>query len=64
VIGRNRVSMRWLTQRGGAQAVADRQAEYTGDPCPIAAVLGTAAASTLAAVTPAPDTPSAHAFAG
>jgi len=52
--------MRWLTQRGGAQAVADGQAEYPGDPCPIAAVLGTAAA----AVTPTPDPLSAPVFPG
>jgi 4-hydroxy-3-polyprenylbenzoate decarboxylase len=64
VIGRNRVIMRWLAQRGGALDFRDWQAEHPGKPFPIAVALGADPATILAAVTPIPDTLSEHAFAG
>jgi 4-hydroxy-3-polyprenylbenzoate decarboxylase len=64
VIGRNRVIMRWLAQRGGALDFHDWQAEHPGEPFPIAVALGADPATILAAVTPIPDTLSEHAFAG
>lgn len=64
VIGPNRVIMRWLAQRGGALDYQDWQRERPGEPFPIAVALGADPATTLAAVTPVPDTLSEHAFAG
>ena len=64
VIGRNRVIMRWLAQRGGALDYRDWQARHPGEPFPLAVALGADPATTLAAVTPVPDTLSEHAFAG
>jgi len=64
VIGPNRVIMRWLAQRGGALDFRDWQSQYPGEPFPIAVALGADPATTLAAVTPIPDTLSEHAFAG
>jgi len=64
VIGRNRVIMRWLAHRGGALDFRDWQAARPGEPFPVAVALGADPATTLAAVTPVPDTLSEHAFAG
>jgi 4-hydroxy-3-polyprenylbenzoate decarboxylase len=64
VIGRNRVIMRWLAHRGGALDYQRWQAEHPGEPFPIAVALGADPATTLAAVTPVPDTLSEHQFAG
>ncbi len=63
VIGRNRVIMRWLKHRGGAQD--HREAAGAGArrfPC--AVVIGADPATILAAVTPIPDTLSEYQFAG
>jgi 4-hydroxy-3-polyprenylbenzoate decarboxylase len=63
VLGRNRTLMRWLRHRGGAQHhrrwKRDRQ-----EPLPAAAVIGADPGTTLAAVTPVPDTMSEYQFAG
>lgn len=64
VIGPNRVIMRWLAQRGGALDFRDWQGARPGEPFPVAVALGADPATTLAAVTPVPDTLSEHAFAG
>ncbi len=64
VIGRNRVIMRWLSHRGGALDFREWQQQHPGEPFPIAVVLGADPATTLAAVTPVPDTLSEYAFAG
>jgi len=64
VIAKNKVIMRWLAHRGGALDFKAWQQENPGKPFPIAVALGTDPATTLAAVTPIPDTLSEYAFAG
>jgi 4-hydroxy-3-polyprenylbenzoate decarboxylase len=64
VIGKNKVIMRWLAHRGGALDYRDWQEAHPGEPFPVAVALGADPATTLAAVTPIPDTLSEHAFAG
>lgn len=64
VIGRNRLIMRWLAHRGGALDFRDWQRRHPGQPFPVAVALGADPATTLAAVTPVPDTLSEYAFAG
>ncbi len=64
VIGRNRVIMRWLAHRGGAQDFRDWQRAHPGEPFPVAVALGADPATILGAVTPVPDTLSEYAFAG
>ena len=63
VIGRNKVIMRWLAHRGGALDYRDFSLT-SKDPFPIAVALGADPATTLAAVTPIPDTLSEYQFAG
>lgn len=64
VIGRNKVIMRWLAHRGGAQDFRDWQQTHPGEPFPVAVALGADPATILAAVTPVPDSLSEYAFAG
>jgi len=64
VIDRNRVIMRWLPHRGGAQDFREFQRTHPGEPFPVAVALGADPATMLAAVTPVPDTLSEYAFAG
>ncbi|HZF16994.1 MAG TPA: 4-hydroxy-3-polyprenylbenzoate decarboxylase [Steroidobacteraceae bacterium] len=64
VIGRNRVIMRWLAHRGGALDFLDWQRAHPRERFPVAVALGADPATTLAAVTPIPDTLSEYAFAG
>jgi 4-hydroxy-3-polyprenylbenzoate decarboxylase len=64
VIGRNKVIMRWLIQRGGALDYRDWCEARPGEPFPVAVALGADPATILAAVTPVPDTLSEYAFAG
>ncbi|MCB1852779.1 MAG: UbiD family decarboxylase, partial [Gammaproteobacteria bacterium] len=64
LIADNRVIMRWLTHRGGALDYRDWQLASPGTPFPIAVALGADPATTLAAVTPVPDSLSEYAFAG
>lgn len=64
VIGKNRLIMRWLSQRGGALDYREWR-EIKGDqPFPVSVVIGCDPATILAAVTPIPDTLSEYAFAG
>ena len=64
VIGRNKLIMRWLPHRGGAQDFREFQLKHPGKPFPVAVVIGADPASLLAAVTPIPDTLSEYQFAG
>ena len=64
VIAKNKVIMRWLPHRGGALDFRDWQQTNPGQPFPVAVALGADPATTLAAVTPIPDSLSEHAFAG
>ena len=64
VIGRNKVIMRWLAQRGGALDYRDWCEARPGEPFPVTVALGADPATILAAVTPVPDTLSEYAFAG
>ncbi|MEX2130276.1 MAG: 4-hydroxy-3-polyprenylbenzoate decarboxylase [Pseudohongiellaceae bacterium] len=64
VIGRNRLIMRWLSHRGGAQDFRDWQQAHPGQPFPVSIAIGADPATLLATVTPIPDTLSEYAFAG
>ncbi|MBQ0799051.1 MAG: 4-hydroxy-3-polyprenylbenzoate decarboxylase [Porticoccaceae bacterium] len=64
VIGKNRVIMRWLAQRGGALDFQEWQQAHPGEAFPISIALGADPATILSAVTPIPDTLSEYAFAG
>ena len=64
VIGPNRVIMRWLAHRGGALDFRDHKQAHPGEPFPVAVALGADPATTLAAVTPVPDTLGEYQFAG
>ena len=64
VIGRNRLIMRWLPHRGGAQDLREFQKAEPGKPFPVAVAFGADPATILAAVIPLPDTLSEHQFAG
>jgi 4-hydroxy-3-polyprenylbenzoate decarboxylase len=64
LLGRNKLIMRWLSHRGGALDFRDWQLKHPGEPYPVAVALGADPATTLAAVTPIPDTISEYAFAG
>ena len=64
LIGRNKLIMRWLSHRGGALDFRDWQLQHPGQRYPVAVALGADPATTLAAVTPIPDTVSEYAFAG
>jgi len=63
VLGRNRVIMRWLAQRGGALDFRDHARAHPGTPFPIAVALGADPATMLGAVTPVPDSLSEYQFA-
>jgi len=63
LIGRNKLIMRWLKHRGGAQD--HQEAKKAGaERFPCAVVIGADPATILAAVTPIPDTLSEYQFAG
>jgi 4-hydroxy-3-polyprenylbenzoate decarboxylase len=64
VIGRDKVIMRWLAQRGGALDYRDHVLAHPREPFPVAVALGADPATLLAAVTPVPDTLSEYQFAG
>jgi len=64
VIAPNRVIMRWLAHRGGALDFRDHTLANPGQPYPVAVALGADPATTLAAVTPVPDTLGEYQFAG
>jgi len=64
VIARNKVIMRWLPHRGGALDFREFSQAHPGERFPLAVALGADPATTLAAVTPIPDTLSEYRFAG
>jgi len=64
VIGRNRLLMRWLHHRGGAIDFEEFKRAHPGQRFPVAVAIGADPATTLAAVTPLPDTISEFQFAG
>ena len=63
VIGPNRLIMRWLKHRGGAQHAQEHAQEH-GSIIPIAVAIGCDPGTILAAVTPVPESLSEYAFAG
>lgn len=64
VIAHNKVIMRWLPHRGGAQDFREHALAYPGQPFPLAVALGADPATILGAVTPVPDSLSEYQFAG
>jgi 4-hydroxy-3-polyprenylbenzoate decarboxylase len=64
VIAPNKVIMRWLAHRGGAQDFRDHGIKNPGEPYPVAVALGADPATLLGAVTPVPDSLSEYQFAG
>ncbi len=64
LLARNKLIMRWLSHRGGALDFREWQEKHPGQRYPVAVALGADPATTLAAVTPIPDSLSEYAFAG
>jgi 4-hydroxy-3-polyprenylbenzoate decarboxylase len=64
VLGRNKVILRWLAQRGGALDYRDHCLAHPREPFPVAVALGADPATLLGAVTPVPDALSEYQFAG
>lgn len=64
IIGKNKLIMRWLSHRGGALDFKDWCEQNPGEPYPVSVAIGADPATTLAAVTPIPDSLSEYAFAG
>lgn len=64
LLGRNKLIMRWLSHRGGALDLQDWQKENPGKGFPVSVAIGADPSTTLATVTPIPDTLSEYAFAG
>jgi len=64
LLGKNKLIMRWLSHRGGALDFKEWCKHNPGIPFPIAVAIGADPATTLAAVTPIPDSLSEYAFAG
>lgn len=64
LIAKNKLIMRWLPHRGGAQDLREFQQAFPGKPFPVSVVIGADPATLLAAVTPVPDTLSEYHFAG
>ncbi len=64
VIGKNRVIMRWLQHRGGAIDFREWCKAHPGERFPVIVAIGADPATTLAAVSPIPDTISEFQFAG
>ncbi|MEX2366890.1 MAG: UbiD family decarboxylase, partial [Pseudohongiellaceae bacterium] len=64
LIGHNKLIMRWLSQRGGALDFREWQQAHPGEGFPVSVAIGADPATTLATVTPIPDTLSEYAFAG
>jgi 4-hydroxy-3-polyprenylbenzoate decarboxylase len=64
VLGPNKLIMRWLAHRGGAQDFREHAIVSGGEPYPVAVALGADPATILGAVTPVPDSLSEYQFAG
>jgi len=63
-IAKNKLIMRWLAHRGGATDFNDFKQSNPGERFPVAVVIGADPITTLAAVSPIPDTLSEYHFAG
>ena len=63
-VSKNKLIMRWLKARGGAQHHQRWKESQKKEPFPAAAIIGTDPAITLAAVMPLPDNISEYNFAG
>jgi 4-hydroxy-3-polyprenylbenzoate decarboxylase len=55
VLSRDKLIMRWLAHRGGAQDFREHGIAHPGEPFPVAVALGADPATLLGAVTPVPD---------
>ena len=64
VVDRNRLIVRWLHHRGGAIDFQEFRTAHPGQRFPVAVAIGADPATTLAAVTPVPDSLSELQFAG
>ncbi len=64
LIAKNKLIMRWLPHRGGAQDFREFQRANPGKAFPLAVVIGADPATLLAAVAPIPDNLSEYQFAG
>ncbi len=64
LVGKNRLIMRWLAHRGGAIDFREWKLKHPGERFPIIVAIGADPATTLAAVSPIPDTLSEFQFAG
>ncbi|WMY95098.1 MAG: 4-hydroxy-3-polyprenylbenzoate decarboxylase [Arsenophonus sp.] len=64
LLSKNKLIMRWLSNRGGALDFQEWCKKYPDKYFPVAVALGADPATILAAVTPIPDTLSEYAFAG
>ncbi len=64
LIASNKLIMRWLPHRGGAQDFREFREANPNEPFPLAVVIGADPATLLAAVAPIPDTLSEYQFAG
>ena len=64
LLGRNKLIMRWLAQRGGALDFREWQEKHPGQPFPVSVAIGADPATILGTVTPVPDTLSEYGFAG
>ncbi len=63
-LSKNKLIMRWLAHRGGAQQFARWQKEFKGQDMPCSVFIGADPQLILAAVTPTPDNLSEYKFAG
>lgn len=63
-LSKNKLIMRWLAHRGGAQHFARWKSQYPGVDMPICVAIGMDPALILAAVMPVPDNLSEYKFAG
>lgn len=63
-IAKNKLIMRWLAHRGGATDFNDFKQTNPGERFPVSVVIGADPITTLAAVSPIPDTLSEYHFAG
>ncbi len=64
LLGKNKLTMRWLSHRGGALDFAEWQKSHPNENFPVSIAIGADPATILSAVTPVPDTLSEYAFAG
>ena len=64
LLGRNKLIMRWLAQRGGALDFREWKETHPGQPFPVSVAIGADPATILGTVTPVPDTLSEYGFAG